>query len=90
VSPIATGVIFGTNTGYINAPAGTYSIVAYPAGTAPSSGSPSFTGSQMLYPGTSVRTIVLLDQKNDDEFAAPSGTRGLQVISASDYDPSAS
>jgi Domain of unknown function (DUF4397) len=86
-SPIAAGVIFGTNTGYINAPAGTYSIVAYPAGTAPSASSPSFTGSQMAYPATSVRTIVLLDQRNDDEFATPSNTHSLQVISASDYDP---
>jgi Domain of unknown function (DUF4397) len=89
--PIATGVNFGTNTGYINAPAGTYSIIAYPAGIAPSASSPSFTGSQMAYPATSVRTIVLLDQRNDaSEFAAPSSAHSLQVVTASDYDPSAS
>jgi hypothetical protein len=85
-SPIAAGVNFGTNTGYINAPAGTYSIVAYPAGTAPSASSPSFTGTQTAFPATSVRTIVLLDQRPD---AAPASPHSLQVVTASDYDPSA-
>jgi hypothetical protein len=96
-SPIATGVRFGTNTGYINAPAGTYSIVAYPACIAPGGTLPVYTGSQMSYPGTSVRTVVLLDQRQDQrsdqpsaEFTAPTSDRGLQVVTASDYDPSAS
>lgn len=90
-SPIATGVNFGTNTGYINAPAGTYSIVAYPAGVTPGVGSPRFTGSQMAFPATSVRTIVLIDQRTDElEFAAPANPHGLQMVTASDYDPSAS
>jgi hypothetical protein len=79
-TPIATGVSFGSNTGYINAPSGTYSIVAFPTGTAPRTAPPSFTGSEVAYPATSVRTILLLDQQ-------PSG---LQVISASDFDPAAS
>jgi Domain of unknown function (DUF4397) len=79
-APIATGVNFGTNTGYINAPSGTYSIVAYPTGIAPSAASPFFTGSQTAYPATAVRTILLLDQQ----------PTGLQVISAPDFDPAAS
>jgi Domain of unknown function (DUF4397) len=80
VSPIATGVNFGTNTGYINAPSGTYSIVAFPTGIAPSTSPPAYTGTQVTYPATSVRTILLLDQP-------PSG---LQIISAPDFDPTAS
>jgi hypothetical protein len=79
-APIATGVNFGTNTGYIDAPSGTYSIVAFPAGIAPSTAPPAYTGSQTTYPATSVRTILLLDQP-------PSG---LQIISAPDFDPAAS
>jgi hypothetical protein len=86
-SPIATGVNFGTNTGYINAPAGTYSIVAYPAGVAPNVSSPSFTGTQMAFPATSVRTIVLLDQRTDTpQFATPK-SHSLQIVTANDYDP---
>jgi hypothetical protein len=79
-APIATGVNFGTNTGYINAPSGTYSIVAFPAGITPSTAPPAYTGTQVTYPATSVRTILLLDQP-------PSG---LQIISAPDFDPAAS
>jgi hypothetical protein len=80
ISPIATSVNFGTNTGYINAPSGTYSIVAFPAGITPSTAPPAYTGTQVTYPATSVRTILLLDQP-------PSG---LQIISAPDFDPAAS
>lgn len=79
-APIATGVNFGTNTGYINAPSGTYSIVAFPAGIAPSAAPPTYTGNQVTYPATSVRTILLLDQQ----------PAGLQTITAPDFDPAAS
>jgi len=80
-SPVATGVGFGSNTGYINAPSGTYSILAFPTGAVPSATTPTFTGSQVSYPATSVHTVLLIDQK-------PSG---LQTITADDYDsPSAS
>ncbi len=89
VSPIAAGVTFGSNTGYINAPAGTYSIVAYPAGAAPGATPPVFTGSQVAYPATSVRTILLIDQQRLD--LQPEATHsGLQIITANDYDPAAS
>lgn len=88
-SPIAANVIFGSNTGYINAAAGTYSIVAYPAGVAPSAAPPTFTGTQLAYPATSVRTILLIDQQRLD--AQPEATHpGLQLITANDYDPAAS
>jgi hypothetical protein len=79
-SPIAAGVSFGSNTGYINAPSGTYSIVAYPAGILPTAAAPAYTGSQVAYPATSVRTILLLDQP----------PAGLQTITAADFDAPAS
>jgi hypothetical protein len=79
--PIATGVSFGSNTGYIDVPANTYSIVALPTGSAPSSASvPLFTGSQTLYPAGSVRTLLLMDQQ-------PPSPSGMQLIAAVDFDP---
>lgn len=77
LGPVATNVAFGTNTGYINAPAGTYSLVALPAGNNPAAATPVYTSSQASYPATAVRTILLLDQQ-------PSG---LQTIAAADFDP---
>jgi hypothetical protein len=80
-TPIATGLGLGANTGYLNLPSGTYSIVALPAGSTPSSASvPLFTGSQTLYPDGSARTILLIDQQ-------PLATPGLQLIAADDFDP---
>jgi hypothetical protein len=82
LAPIATGIGLGGNTGYIDVPGNTYSIVALPAGSAPSSASvPLFTGSQALYPAGSVRTILLIDQPPPTSF-------GLQMITADDFDPS--
>jgi hypothetical protein len=83
IAPIAAGVGFGGNTGYINVPNGTYSIVAFPSGAVPAVSSPAFTGSQESYPGGAARTIVLIDQPQPDRAAAP----GLQIITADDYDP---
>jgi hypothetical protein len=79
IAPIATGISFGANTGYIDAPSGTYSIVAFPAGAAPALTAPIYTGSQVAYPAGSAHTIVLIDQPS---IAAS----GLQIISAEDFD----
>lgn len=79
VSPIASGVNFGSNTGYLNLPTGTYSIVAFPAGTAPSITHAAYTGTQVAYAAGSVRTIILIDQQ-------PPTPAGLQIITANDYD----
>jgi hypothetical protein len=79
LAPVASGVGLGANTGYLNVPGGTYSIVALSAGAAPTS-VPVFTSSQALYPAGSVRTIVLIDQQ-------PLTTPGLQLITADDFDP---
>jgi Domain of unknown function (DUF4397) len=83
ISPIASGLNFGSNTGYINAPSGTYSIVAFPTGSAPSAAAPEYTGNQTIYPGSSARTIILIDQlPPQPRSTAP----GLQIITADDYD----
>lgn len=87
LAPIAMAAVFGANTGYIDAPAGTYSIVAYPSGAVPGAAPPAYTGSQASYPGGSARTIVLIDQlgaplPESQAAVAPA----LQVLTADDYD----
>jgi hypothetical protein len=82
LAPVASGVSFGTNTGYVSAGAGTYSVVVVAAGAEVGVGVPIYTGRQVSYAGTSVKTILLLDRRGDEGEA-----RGLQVIAADDYDP---
>lgn len=80
VTPITTNMRFGNSPAYINAPAGTYSLVLLPAGTvATSSTVPLYTGAQVEYPSTGAHTIVLIDQLL---VTIP----GFQVISVDDYD----
>ncbi len=92
VSPALTNVVFGTNTGYVNVPMGTYTLVAMPTGVKPTlpvtttSSTDStttaayYTGSSVAYAGGSASTIVLIDQ----QIVTASS---LQVISALDYAP---
>jgi hypothetical protein len=78
--PIATNITFGTNSGYINVPAGTYSIVALPTGTVPVSTTAStYSGAAVIYPGGAVRTVVLINQ---GLVTSP----GLTAIVADDFD----
>ena len=80
VRPYLTGVVFGQNTGYLNVPAGTYTLVALPAGTTPTAtGSTYYTGAAVSYGGGVARTLVLVDQQLIT-------TPGIQVITADDYD----
>jgi hypothetical protein len=93
IAPIAAGIGFGGNTGYINAPSGTYSIVAFSAGVVPTAATPLFTGSQAIYPGGSVRTIILIDQRIEPQTVEPptpqpASAPALQIITADDFDPS--
>ena len=83
-SPFVTGVNFGSNTGYINVPAGTYAIAVVPSGTVPISTTVTLlTGAQVGYSAGAVRTVVLIDQQI---VTSP----GVQAIVADDYDsPSA-
>jgi hypothetical protein len=80
VKPALTNVTFNTNTGYINVPDGTYTLVAVPTGTTPTASSNTlYTGSAVNYESGAARTIVLMDQQL---ITMP----GLQVIIANDYD----
>ncbi len=80
VTPIVTGLVFNVNTGYLNIPTGTYTLVMVPAGTVPTSETvATYTGAQVTYTGGSARTIILIDQQLIT-------TPGLQVITADDFD----
>ena len=77
---IATGVLFTSNTGYINVSAGTYAIAVVPTGTVPLSTTATlYTGSQIAYSNGAVRTVVLID-------APIAITPAVTAIIASDYD----
>lgn len=79
--PARTSVSFGASTGYILAPAGTYSLVILPAGTVPVSTTPELLrGPQVDYAAGSTHTVVLVDHAN------PSSP-GLDEIVADDYEP---
>jgi Domain of unknown function (DUF4397) len=81
VTPIVAGVIFGANTGYLNIPTGTYSLVMLPAGAIPSNtAAATYTGAQVTYAAGAARTIILIDQQLVT-------TPGLHVITADDFDP---
>jgi hypothetical protein len=91
--PLASHASFGANTGYINAPSGTYSLVAFPAGSAPFASKPIYNGAQASYPSGAVRTLVLIDppQMPPQQTLQPSALRhatpAMQVITANDFDP---
>ncbi|MBB5340049.1 DUF4397 domain-containing protein [Tunturiibacter gelidoferens] len=81
VAPTVINIPFGANTGYLNIPAGAYSFVMLPAGTVPPNSSLAiYNGSQVTYSSGSAHTIILIDQQ-------PASAPGLQVITASDFDP---
>jgi hypothetical protein len=80
VKPVLSNITFNVNTGYFNVPAGTYTLVALPAGTIPTAtGSTSYTGASVTYAGGSARTFVLVDQQLIT-------TPGIQVVTGDDYD----
>ncbi len=85
-APIATNVLFGSNSGYLNVPAGTYSIMILPTGTVPVAASgttpattPIYSGAATAYGVGAARTILLLDNQ---VLTNP----GFQVVIAHDYD----
>ena len=79
-SPVATGVSFGANTGYITVQAGTYALAVVPTGTVPSTSTTTLlTGSQVTYSAGAVRTVVLIDQQVVT-------TPGVQALVAADFD----
>lgn len=81
VTPFITNISFGINTGYLNVPDGSYTIVMVPTGTVPTSTTiATYTGPQVTYVNGSASTVILIDQQLVT-------TPGLQVITASDYIP---
>jgi hypothetical protein len=81
VTPLVTDMTFGANTGYLNVPAGTYSLTMLPAGTVPFSTTiPPYIGTQVTYSPGAARTLILIDRP-------PISTPGLQIITAEDFDP---
>ena len=84
VTPLITGIAFGVNTGYLDIPIGTYSIVMVPTGTIPASTTvATYSSPQATYSAGSAHTIILIDQQ-------VVSTAGLQVVIADDFEsPSA-
>ncbi|HWZ51740.1 MAG TPA: DUF4397 domain-containing protein [Granulicella sp.] len=81
VAPILTNVVFGSNSGYINVPVGTYTVVLLPTGRAATSSSAAiYNGIETSYPAGAARTLILLDEPG---LAQP----GFQLLVAKDYDP---
>ena len=79
VTPVVTNINFSTNTGYLNIPTGTYTLVMVPTGTIPASDTiATYVGAQITYTGGSASTVILIDQQLVT-------TPGLQVIVAPDY-----
>ncbi len=80
VGPVVPGISFGQVKGYLNVPAGSYSIAVLPAGTVPSSTTvPLYSGNQINLPGSNARTVIVLDSQLMTQPAA-------QIITLSDYD----
>jgi hypothetical protein len=78
--PVLTAISFNMNSGYLNIPAGTYTIVVLPTGTAPTATTPTlFTGAAVTYAVGSAKTIVLIDSQ-------VATVPGVQVVTADDYD----
>jgi len=82
-SAMRAGVGFGSATGYMLLPTGTYSLVVLPAGTAPTNQAlPLLTAPQTTYVAGEARTVVLVDHPGPQ-------TQGIDEIVANDYEPGA-
>jgi hypothetical protein len=80
LKPIVTNVAPGGNTGYLDLPIGTYTVVVLPAGTVPTHDAvPLYTGAQIAYADGSARTMILIDQLQIRGYH-------LQLITADDFD----
>jgi hypothetical protein len=81
-SPTLSNVSFGANSGYVNLPAGTYTLVMVSAGTGLTSETePAYSGSQLTYAPCSASTVVLVEQQSFTKQPE------LQAIIAPDYVP---
>ena len=85
-SPLAINLNFGSNSGYINVPEGTYAIDVVPTGTTLASSTITLlSGAQVDYASGAVRTVVLIDQEILGPLHAAL-TPGVQAIVADDAD----
>ncbi len=85
-TPFATNLTFGTNSGYINLPAGTYALTVVPTGSQTTLSATPITllsGPKVAYPSGSVRTLVLIDTPNDQNATHAA----IQALTATDVDP---
>ena len=81
VTPVVTNLSFGINTGYLNIPTGSYTLILVPTGTVPTSTTvATYSGPQVTYTGGSATTVILIDQQLVT-------TPGLAVVTATDYTP---
>jgi hypothetical protein len=81
VAALVTNISFGVNTGYLNIPTGSYSIIMVPTGTIPTSTTTAtYAGPLVTYVGGSATTIIMINQQLIT-------TPGLQVIAAPDFTP---
>lgn len=79
VSPVYTNLTLSVNTGYLNVPTGTYTLVMVPTGTVPASTTiATYAGAQVTYSSGSATTFVLINQQLVT-------TPGLKVLTATDY-----
>lgn len=79
VTPVATDLVFNVNTGYLNIPTGTYTLILLPSGAVPTPQTVGlYVGPQVTYTQGSATTIILIDQQLVT-------TPGLQVLSAPDF-----
>lgn len=84
VTPLLTGVALNANTGYLNLPIGTYTLVIEPTGSARAIASAAaYTGPQVTYSSGEARTIILIDQPLP---YPPNSIPAIQVITADDFD----
>jgi hypothetical protein len=59
--PFVTNVMFSGNSGYLDIPAGTYTIMILPTGTSAASGSTIFSGAQQSIPRGNATTLIVYD-----------------------------
>ena len=79
--PVQSGLAFNTNTGYMNLPTGTYTLVAVPAGTVPTATTvPLYSGPAVSYAGGGAETLVLID-------TTVTTVPGIRVVSLTDFQP---
>jgi hypothetical protein len=79
-TPIVTSLSDGVATTYLPVPLGNSAIVLLPAGTTPSAAAAIHSGKQTHYASRVARTLILIDGQ-------PSSASSVQVITATDSDP---